>query len=160
MKQECDASFKPSLCICSSHFITEAPSLVVKLQVWEWFLFCPYYISLTSFSRCSWQALLLRPCLFMNINGKYNTKRIYVARFTKRGFYIRTVSRHNFHHHLITISMDQQHVWLILLKVEQSVSLRHLSQACLMSMNAWVAFKWPQLPLTSRQPSLLSKGSF
>ena len=34
--------------------------------------------------------------------------------------YIRTVSRHTFHHHLLAASMDQQHMSLILLKVEQS----------------------------------------
>ena len=32
------------------------------------------------------------------------------------------------------------------------LSLRPFSQACLMSTSAQVAFKWPNLPLTSRQP--------
>ena len=38
--------------------------------------------------------------------------------------YSRTVSRHTFHHHLITTPMVQQHTCLILLKVDQS----HLTQ--------------------------------
>ena len=80
---------------------------------------CSYYISLASFSRCSWHALLLRPCLFMNINGNTIQKNIH-DQICQKGSYTRTVSRHNFHRHLITISMEQQHVWLILLKVEQS----------------------------------------
>ena len=45
----------------------------------------------------------------------------YVTRF-ERGSYTCTASRHTFHHHLLATSMDQQHMCLVLLKVEQSVS--------------------------------------
>ena len=38
----------------------------------------------------------------------------------QNGSYTRTVSRHTFHRHLITTPMDQQHMCLILLKVDQS----------------------------------------
>ena len=41
-----------------------------------------------------------------------------VTRFAK-GSYTCTVSRYTFYHHLIATSMDQQHMYLILLKVEQ-----------------------------------------
>ena len=45
---------------------------------------------------------------------------VFVTRFTKSGLIIHTVSRHAFHHHLTGRSMNQQHMCLILLKVEQS----------------------------------------
>ena len=38
----------------------------------------------------------------------------------QKGSYTYTVSRHTFHHHLIATSMDQQHIYLMPLKVEQS----------------------------------------
>ena len=38
----------------------------------------------------------------------------------QKGSYTCTLSRHTFHRHLITIPMDQQHMCLILLKVDQS----------------------------------------
>ena len=37
-----------------------------------------------------------------------------------KGSYTLTVSRHTFYHHLLATSMHQQHMCLILLKVEQS----------------------------------------
>ena len=37
-----------------------------------------------------------------------------------KGVYTCTVSRHTFHHHLITTLMDQLHMCLIMVKVEQS----------------------------------------
>ena len=75
----------------------------------------------------------------------------------QKGTYTRTVSRHTIHHHLLATSMHQQHTCLILLKVERLnilLSLRPLPRACLASMSAWVAFKWPHLPLASRQPTV------
>ena len=38
----------------------------------------------------------------------------------QKGSYTCTVSRHTFYRHLLATSMDQQHICLILLKVEQS----------------------------------------
>ena len=38
----------------------------------------------------------------------------------QKGSYTRTVSRHTFHRHLLAASMHQQHMCLLLLKVEQS----------------------------------------
>ena len=38
----------------------------------------------------------------------------------QKGSYTCTVSRHTFYHHLLATSMDQQHICLILLKLEQS----------------------------------------
>ena len=76
----------------------------------------------------------------------------YVTRVAKKGSYTRTVSRHTFHCHLLVISMHQQHMCLMLLKVEQSVFTQASFQACLVSTSAWVAFKWFCLPLASRQP--------
>ena len=45
---------------------------------------------------------------------------LYVTRFSKKGSNTRTVSKHTFHCHLLATSVDQQHMRLILLKVEQS----------------------------------------
>ena len=73
----------------------------------------------------------------------------------QKGSYTRTISKHAFHCHLIVTSMDQQHMHLILLKVEL-LSFRSLSQTpYLTSMSARVAFKWPHLPLTSRQLTVI-----
>ena len=47
--------------------------------------------------------------------------KIYICeQICKKGSYTCTVSRHTFHHHLLATSMHQQHMCLILLKVEQS----------------------------------------
>ena len=56
--------------------------------------------------------------------------------------------RHTFHWHP---AMHQQHMCLVLLKVEQSAFTQAFSQACLVFMSAWVAFKWLHLHLASRQ---------
>ena len=45
----------------------------------------------------------------------------------QKGSYTRTVSSHTFHRHLIATSTDQQHMCLILLKVEQFTSFSWLS---------------------------------
>ena len=48
-----------------------------------------------------------------------------MTRFAKRGLnYIRTVSRHTFHRHLLAASMHQQDMCLLLLKVEQSAFIQ------------------------------------
>ena len=65
----------------------------------------------------------------------------------QKGSYTHTVSRHTFHRHLLATSMHQQDMCLLLLKVKQSA----FSQAYLASTSAQVAFKWPHLPLASRQ---------
>ena len=44
----------------------------------------------------------------------------YVMRFAKKESYACTVSRHTFHPHLLAISMHQQYICLILLKIKQS----------------------------------------
>ena len=45
---------------------------------------------------------------------------VYVWLDLPKGSYTCTVSRHTFYHYLLTTSMDQQHMCLILLKLEQS----------------------------------------
>ena len=50
--------------------------------------------------------------------------------------------------------MHQQDMCLLLLKVEQSAFTQAFSQACLASTSTRVAFKWPHLPLASRQPAV------
>ena len=42
----------------------------------------------------------------------------------QKGSYTWTVSRHTFHRHLLTTSMHQRHMCLILLKVEQSAFIQ------------------------------------
>ena len=81
-------------------------------------------------------------------------KHIKCDQIYEKGSYTRTASRHTFHCHLLTTSMHQQHMCLILLKVEQSAFTRPFSQAYLASTSARVAFKYPHLPLTSRQPTV------
>ena len=51
--------------------------------------------------------------------------------------------------HLLATSMHQQDMCLLLLNVEQSAFTQAFFQACLASMSAWRAFKWPHLPLAS-----------
>ena len=77
----------------------------------------------------------------------------YVTRFAKN---TRTVSRHTFHRHLFATSMHQQHKLCVYYcwKLNSLLSLRPFSQACLVSTSARVTFKWPHLPLTSRQPAV------
>ena len=61
-------------------------------------------------------------------------------------------------HDLISICQIKfcmaQDMRLLLLKVEQSAFTQAFSQACLASTNARIAFKWPNLPLTSRKPAV------
>ena len=52
------------------------------------------------------------------------------------------------------ISMHQQHMCLILLKVEQCAFTQASLSSCLTSKSALVSFKWPHLPLASKQPTV------
>ena len=75
---------------------------------------------------------------------------IYISdQICQKGSYTRTVSRHTFYRHSWlhqwTNSTYIQYCWSL------NLSLRPLSQACLMSVSAWVAIKWPHLLLASRQ---------
>ena len=72
----------------------------------------------------------------------------------QKGSYTCTSLRHTFHPHLLAISVDQWHMFLIQLKVEQSTFSEALSQACLTSTSAQLAFEWPNLPLASRHPTV------
>ena len=72
----------------------------------------------------------------------------------QKGSYTCTVSKHTFHHHLIATSMDQQHMYLILLKFKQS-AFTQASFSSLMSTIAQVVFTWPHLPLISKQQDVI-----
>ena len=86
---------------------------------------------------------------------------VYVTRFAKRGLIHAQIQDTLFiYSHLIATSMDQQHVCLILLKVEQSAFTQtsfsslsdvHECSSGLTSTSARMAFKWLHLHLTSRQ---------
>ena len=54
----------------------------------------------------------------------------------------------HFHCHLLATSMHylQQHMCIILLRLNNLLSLSHSSQASLASTSAWIAFKWPIFP--------------
>ena len=52
------------------------------------------------------------------------------------------------------ISAPTAYVFYYCWKLNSLLSLRPFSQACLASTSARVAFKWPHLPLASRQPAV------
>ena len=77
-----------------------------------------------------------------------------VTRFAKRVLYM-----HSFKTHFSLPSVRNINASTALgfttRKLNSPLSLRPLSQACLASMSVRVAFKWPHLPLASRQPAAI-----